>query len=102
MTEYKSKEQKKKFYNSKSWKELRLLALDRDNRECQECKRQGKFNHGQNVHHIKEIYFYPELALDLDNLETVCINCHNIEHKRTFAHINPNKSTKKIWQDERW
>nr|WP_273717137.1 HNH endonuclease [Alkalihalobacillus pseudalcaliphilus] len=31
-----------KFYQHKSWRGLRLQALDRDHHECQECKRQGR------------------------------------------------------------
>ncbi len=94
--EYKTKEQKLKFYKGSPWKKLRLIALDRDNYECQECKRQGKVSKGQNVHHLKEIYYYPKLALILDNLETLCIKCHNIEHDRNFE-----RRIKK-WDDEKW
>ncbi|WP_096269495.1 HNH endonuclease [Paucisalibacillus globulus] len=101
MVEYKTAKQKKTFYNSGSWKSLRKQALERDNYECQVCKRAGSYNHGQNVHHIKEIEFFPKLALELDNLETLCINCHNQEHGRTFDKLrqNPNK---KQWNDEKW
>ncbi|WP_248560281.1 HNH endonuclease [Niallia sp. NCCP-28] len=98
---YKTKEQKKKFYNSTAWKKLRLLALNRDNYECQQCKLKGKVSKGQNVHHIKEIYFHPEFALELDNLETLCINCHNEEHERTFDKIKNSKKESK-WDDEMW
>ena len=101
MAEYKTKEQKKKFYNSSSWKKLRLHALERDNHECQRCKEQGKVMKGQNVHHLKEIYYHPELALEIDNLETLCINCHNEEHERTLDRIR-RVTNKKKWEDERW
>lgn len=101
MAQYKTPKQKKKFYNSKAWKKLRLEALDRDNNECQVCKRQGKFQHGQNVHHIKEIEFYPKLALELDNLEAICINCHNIAHGRNIHKLRP-QSDKPKWDDEKW
>jgi 5-methylcytosine-specific restriction enzyme A len=101
MTEYKTKQQKQRFYKSGPWRKLRLVALERDNYECQQCKRKGKFSKGQNVHHIKEIYRHPKLALELDNLETLCINCHNEEHKRTFNNIGTKKD-RKVWRDERW
>ncbi|MED2061030.1 HNH endonuclease, partial [Bacillus thuringiensis] len=49
------------------------------------------------VHHIKELEHHPELALEKDNLETVCVDCHNKEHGRTFEK-KPNK-----WEnDEKW
>lgn len=108
MTEYKTKEQKKKFYNSGEWKKLRLKALERDNYECQKCKRLGEVHvdsikiEGErktielNVHHIKEIEDFPELALVLENLETLCLDHHNEEHDKSFA---PQQLK---WNDERW
>ena len=106
MAEYKTKEQKRAFYKSKDWELLRQEALIRDNYECQECKRQGRVYtdyHDPDKHkrldvdHIKEIYTHPDLALELDNLETLCIKCHNKKHNRVFKH-KPNK-----WaNDERW
>lgn len=92
---YKTKEQKDKFYKSSAWIKLRNKAIKRDNYECQLCKLEGKVVKGQNVHHIKEIEFYPEFALDIDNLQTLCINCHNIVHGRI-------KRKKKVWDDEKW
>lgn len=109
-TVYKTKEQKRKFYDSGEWKQLREEAKVRDNYECQPCKRAGRvtidlgeYSEGAKrkkiqlvVHHVKEIYHHPELALDLDNLETVCVECHNKEHGRDF------KSKKLKWDDEWW
>ncbi|MED3687255.1 hypothetical protein P4534_00135 [Peribacillus butanolivorans] len=31
-----------KFYKGRDWMELRLIALKRDNHECQQCKREGR------------------------------------------------------------
>lgn len=42
MTEYKTRQQKRKFYDSPDWKQIREEVKQRDNYECQECKRQGK------------------------------------------------------------
>lgn len=109
MAEYKSREQKKKFYGSDEWETLRLKALERDNYECQECKREGRVHvdskkvEGErksielNVHHKYEIEHYPKLALVIDNLETLCLNCHNKAHGRVFG-----ATKKKKWDDERW
>ncbi|WP_434169642.1 HNH endonuclease [Peribacillus frigoritolerans] len=109
MTEYKTEAQKKKFYRTGNWLKLRQQALDRDKRECQQCKREGKVHvdsikvEGErkcvelNVHHKYEIEHYPQLALVLDNLTTLCLNCHNKIHDRVFG------ATKKIkWDDEMW
>ncbi|MEB9549541.1 HNH endonuclease [Bacillus cereus] len=72
-----------KFYKHPYWyKHIRIQALERDHYECQECKRQGKYSKGRNVHHIKELRDRPDLAYVLSNLETLCIQCHNKEHKK--------------------
>lgn len=72
-----------KFYKHPYWyKNIRLKALERDNHECQSCKRKGKYSKGRNVHHIKELRDRPDLAYNLDNLETLCIRCHNDEHEK--------------------
>ncbi|WP_188453786.1 HNH endonuclease signature motif containing protein [Virgibacillus oceani] len=92
-----------KFYQCPAWygnNGIRQQALERDNYECQECKRQGKVSPAQNVHHLKEVKDFPELALVLDNTESVCINCHNKEHKRLEKYIRKKKP--KFWNDERW
>ncbi|MGG0448254.1 HNH endonuclease, partial [Bacillus mycoides] len=47
--------------------------------------------------HIKELEHHPELALDMDNLETVCVNCHNKEHGRMYE-----KKQNKWEHDEKW
>ncbi|MEB1809038.1 MAG: HNH endonuclease [Bacillaceae bacterium] len=108
MTEYKTPEQKRKFYNSSKWKSLRLKALQRDNYECQECKRLGRVHVDSvkedgkrksielNVHHIKEIEIHPEEALNINNLETLCLDHHNEIHEKSFAPHKPK------WDDEKW
>lgn len=88
-----------KFYKSKAWLTLRQEALKRDHYECQSCKRKGKYRRAKNVHHIKEVKKHPELALDLDNLESICIPCHNDEHKR-LEKYQENKP--KFVNEERW
>lgn len=111
MKEYKTLEQKRKFYDSGDWKRTRAKVLERDNYECQECKRNGSVTVDMNeysesakrkkialvVDHIKELEDHPELALDMDNLETLCVACHNIKHDRAF-----NSNTNKWQHDEKW
>lgn len=110
LKQYKTEAEKKAFYNSMPWRRLREEAKKRDNYECQECKRQGFVNVDSikepgkrkkialNVHHIKDIEEHPELALVLDNLETVCLYHHNLIHDKGFK---PSEK-KKVWDDERW
>lgn len=112
MQEYKTREQKRKFYDSKPWRRLSAYVKQRDNYECQECKRNGYVTIDTNeysesakrkkialvVDHIKDLEHHPELALDEDNLETLCVKCHNKKHGRTFE-FQPRKPK---WDDERW
>lgn len=106
MLEYRTREQKVKFYKSSAWQSLRQQALERDHFECQACKREGKVytdQHDQDKHkrldvdHKQEIYTRPELALELENLETLCVKCHNKKHKRFFY-----GGKKHQWNDEQW
>ncbi|HDT6575772.1 TPA: HNH endonuclease [Bacillus cereus] len=89
-----------KFYKHRYWaKHIRLQALERDNYECQSCKRLGKYRKGRNVHHIKELRDRPDLAYILSNLETLCIQCHNKEHGKE-KNIVKKRCT--IVDEERW
>ncbi|MGE6615751.1 HNH endonuclease [Bacillus mycoides] len=89
-----------KFYKHRYWyKNIRLQALDRDNYECQSCKRLGKYSKGRNVHHMQELRDRLDLAYELDNLETLCIQCHNAEHEKGKNIV---KRACKIQDEERW
>lgn len=71
------------FYHTKEWRRLRRIALIRDNRECQNCKEDGLCTRNAlEVHHLEEVRLRPEKALELSNLKTLCIKCHNKEHDR--------------------
>lgn len=70
------------FYKCKAWRTVRKEALIRDNYECQRCKKKGKYSPARNVHHKEEVRKRPDLALELDNTESLCIRCHNEEHDR--------------------
>lgn len=84
------------FYKSKEWRKLRAIAKRRDNNECQMCKEIGGYSKGYMVHHIKEVKDYPELALTLNNLQTLCNSCHNKVHDKL-----PNQK-KSFTNEERW
>lgn len=74
-----------KLYNTKRWKSLRLVVLNRDYELCQECKRRGTISKGNTVHHIVEAREDLTLFWDIDNLETICPSCHNKEHPDRFG-----------------
>lgn len=68
------------FYKSKEWRKCRIAVLIRDHHLCQPCLRKGRVTTANTVHHIKPLESHPELALDEDNLESICPTCHNQEH----------------------
>ena len=70
------------FYNSAAWKRTREQALIRDMYLCQQCLKDGIVNDKQLiVHHKIEIKEDWKKRLELENLETVCTQCHNKIHK---------------------
>lgn len=87
-----------KFYKSREWRELRQVALLRDNNECQMHKAKGKYQRAQCVHHIKEVKPYPHLALTLANLTSLCNNCHNEVHGR----VGGQTKQEPFKNEERW
>ena len=74
------------FYRTKEWKALRRVALDRDGGMCCDCMEKFKAGlikkprRADMVHHIKSREDYPELALVLSNLRSLCDTCHNRRH----------------------
>ncbi|MCI5919072.1 MAG: HNH endonuclease [Roseburia sp.] len=108
----------KAFYNSKAWKDpatgKRIEILKRDHFECQDCRKRIadakangikligedlKIRRAEEVHHIEELKEHPELALDDNNLISLCTQCHNKRHGRyQFRFIKK----KKRLTEERW
>lgn len=61
------------FYLSKEWRELRYKAIIIYKRMCFCC---GATNKQIHVDHIKPRSKYPELELDLNNLQLLCVDCN--------------------------
>lgn len=100
-----TKEDRANFYGSSAWRKLRLQALERDNFECQWCKAEGKVTDWSSavleVDHIQELEFHPELALEINNLRTLCKDCHNKRHGR-MKYKSRNKKNNRFANDEWW
>ena len=103
-----NQQERKRFYKSKAWQVTRIKVLERDNYECVMCRKEGKVNIKQNnpdkhktldIDHIKPLEHYPHLAFDMDNLQTLCVKCHNSKEGRFVKwQRKPNK-----WDgDEFW
>jgi 5-methylcytosine-specific restriction endonuclease McrA len=64
------------FLRSKEWKELRLKALELYGLICSKCGRENSKKYPINVDHIKPRKFFPELSLDITNLQPMCGPCN--------------------------
>ena len=63
----------KRIKSSKEYKEFRKKVLERDNYRCVKC---GETENLQ-VHHIKPRKDYPDLVMNFDNVQTLCLLCHS-------------------------
>jgi 5-methylcytosine-specific restriction enzyme A len=81
------------FYISAVWRRTRERALKRQHYECQRCKVKGRYERATVAHHKQYLRRRPDLALDLDNLEALCDQCHYEEH---------HKKENKYANDEKW
>lgn len=109
-----------RFYWSARWKRKRDEILRRDHYECQACRKrieaaakEGTTLHGYDarihravcVHHIKELKDFPDLALDDDNLVSLCHRCHDRIHGRDAESLSHYRYTQKLTDEkftERW
>ena len=81
----------KPFYKTKAWQMAREAALARDGFLCQSCLRDGRLTGANTVHHIKPLELFPALALTLENLESICVTCHNKAHPDRFGCVEIKK-----------
>ena len=83
------------FYKSKAWRNCREEYL-RLHPFCEECLKEKKYTPATHVHHkiilTTENINDPKITLCFDNLEAVCMECHN--------HIHFGKSERRYTVDE--
>lgn len=65
-------------YDSR-WDKVRALKI-KQNPLCEECLKHGIVSPAEIVHHIKPVDEYPELLLDMENLVSLCRQCHGKMH----------------------
>lgn len=77
-----------RFYNSIEWRTLSAKYMQDRGYRCECC---GAI--GTEVHHKKPIQTPEgwELRLDYDNLELVCVQCHNKRHERFTKRVRRGK-----------
>lgn len=79
-----------RFYASKAWNDLRKLRILETNGRCERCGKDCSDDLSKLVGHHKkhltdETLNDPAIALNPDNIEVLCMRCHNVEHERTFG-----------------
>jgi 5-methylcytosine-specific restriction endonuclease McrA len=65
------------FLSSYEWRRVRMQALKRHGTRCQCCGATPATGAVMNVDHIKPRKLFPELALDVDNLQVLCHECNH-------------------------
>lgn len=81
----KSKESKP-FYHTAKWRKCRRAVILRDHGMCVDCMERFRAGYGVKpaaatlVHHIIPYEERPDLALDFDNLVSLCADCHAKRH----------------------
>ena len=71
------------FYKSAVWSRFRLMVLNGEPL-CRSCKRQA----ATEVDHIEDLADRPDKALDRDNVQPLCIQCHSRKTAMTIHQRN--------------
>ena len=89
------------FYKTIAWRQCREAYAASVGGLCEECLRHGRYEPGIIVHHKVHLtpdnYNDPSVALNWENLELLCRQCHADKHKGRvtrfvvdeFGHIAP-------------
>ena len=79
----------KRFYSSAAWVNARGYALKRDRYICQRCGRPATMVHHR-VYLTEENIKDPRISLNPSNLESLCDDCHKLEHdeQRKFCSLS--------------
>jgi len=80
----------KKFYSSSAWQKQRRYKMQLENYKCARCGDVAIDVHHKttlNEHNVNDF----DVAMNLDNLECLCRNCHNKETHATKVKYTFNK-----------
>ena len=76
------------FRNNPRWKQAREDCLDRDGRACVWCgTAEEDLEQPLEADHILEANSHPELALEVENLRTLCKPCHIERGRQSSAGV---------------
>lgn len=80
-------------YRTPQWQALRFKAKRRDGWKCVKCGTAGRLE----VDHVKPIRTHPELAYELDNLQSLCVPCHS-RKTRIEVGLDPLNPARLAWR----
>jgi len=72
------------FLSTPEWRDLRLLAIQKYGSTCLSCGREGTKRFPINIDHVKPRKYFPELALDINNLQPLCGKCNKRKGNKTI------------------
>ena len=67
------------FYHSTAWKRLSRAFLLSRNYICERCGKPAEIAHHRRYLTAENV-LNPDVSLNPDNLEALCLDCHNTEH----------------------
>jgi len=67
------------FYHSTAWKRLSRTFLLSKNYICERCGKSAEIAHHRRYLNAENV-LNPDISLNPDNLEALCLDCHNTEH----------------------
>ena len=67
------------FYNSKAWRRLSRVFLLSTSYICEICGKPAEIAHHKR-HITPQNVTDPEITLNIENLQAVCVECHNTIH----------------------
>lgn len=75
----------REFYGSKEWRQCRNTYWSKRRGLCERCLAKGIIKQGDQVHHKKRLITRnindPKITTNDDNLELLCSECHEAEHR---------------------
>ena len=106
----KQQKDKAEIYNSREWKELRIVKLRSTNGLCEECMKEGIVTAARCVHHVVPIETartkdeMRRLAIDcgLQGLKSLCFSCHARIHKELGSNTAKIVRQRAEARQERW
>lgn len=82
-----AKDYAKSFYNSKAWRECSGAYMASKNYICERCGAVAVICHHKKYINERNIN-NPYITLNFDNLEALCMDCHNLEHQRQGCNVS--------------